>query len=317
MLGYLIGLATVTLIAIMLAASLNIMVGYSRIYSLAHGSIYGIGAYSAALIAIHMTSNLVIVSVTAMFVGMLAGIILATIAARIHFEYFVVASLGFQIVLDGLFSNWQSVTGGPSGLSGIPALSMFGVSLGSPTQVLVVVLVVTLVTLMAIWGLTNSRWGRRIKAVGDDEIGASTLGIRPSSARVLASAASGLFAGWAGAMFAYNMAFINSDSFTSAESVSIMAMVILGGAGTFWGPVIGAVFITVIPALLGYMSLPPAVTGLWEELIFGVLLILMMRFQPSGLIGIIGTLRRKSIHVSGDTTASLVRVSGDQAEEVE
>ncbi len=281
--GYVGELLAVTLIAVILASSLNLMVGYARIYSLAHASMYGIGAYTGALIAIHYTPNVFVVCGSALLAGAIGGTILAGLAIRIRFEYFLVASIGFQIIMQDLFNN-LGVTGGSGGLS-VPALTLFGIQLTSSNESIAVLAIVTAIALGVAWMVRHSPWGRAIIAGGDDEVAASAFGMRTHDGRFSASAIAGALAGVAGAMYAYQMAYINSTTFALNESVVIMAMVIIGGAGTFVGPIIGAVIVTVIPELLGFFVVNPTDSGLLQTLLYGLILVIMMRFQPAGLAG--------------------------------
>lgn len=283
--GYVGELLVVTLIAVILASSLNLMLGYARIYSLAHASMYGIGAYTGALICMHYTSNVVVVCGGAVAAGAVGGLILAGLAIRIRLEYFLVASIGFQIIMQDLFNN-LGLTGGSGGLS-VPTFSLFGIDLTS-NESIVLLVVVTAVALGVAWMVRHSPWGRAIIAGGDDEVAASTFGMRVYDGRFSAAAIAGALAGVAGAMYAVQMGYINSTTFTLNESVVIMAMVIIGGSGSFLGPIIGAVLVTVIPELLGFFVVNPTDNGLLQTLLYGLILVIIMRFQPAGLVGFFG-----------------------------
>jgi ABC-type branched-subunit amino acid transport system ATPase component/ABC-type branched-subunit amino acid transport system permease subunit len=272
-------------IAVILASSLNVMVGYGRMYSLAQAALYGAGAYTAALVALHFTRDAVVVGLCAMAVGGLAGLLLAIVGSRVKLEYFVIASLGVQMVFDGVVSN-VGFTGGDGGLSGIPAVNVFGIAILTPATNAVAtgLLAVGVVAGLAVF--RRSAWGRQLAAVGEEELGAASVGKRIITARVTAAVVAGIFAGLAGALYANYAAFVNPSSFTNTESVTLLAMVIIGGAGTVLGPILGAVLLTIAPALLNFVSLGPATAGLWEEMGFGLIIVVVIRFRPDGMAGL-------------------------------
>ncbi len=271
-------------IAIILAASLNVMVGWGRMYSLAQAALYGVGAYTASLVALHLTSDAFVVGLCAMAVAGLAGLLMAIVGSRVKLEYFVIASLGAQIVFDGVVSN-LGFTGGDGGLSGIPVMNVLGIAISTPAANAVTTGVLAIASVAFLALLRHSAWGRQLAAVGEDELGAASVGKRIVTARVTAAVLSGVFAGLAGALFANYAAFVNPASFTSAESVTLLAMVIIGGAGTVIGPVLGAVLLTIVPALLNFFSVSPSTAGLWEEMTFGVIIVAIIRFRPDGMAG--------------------------------
>lgn len=275
-------------IAVILASSLNVMVGYGRMYSLAQAALYGVGAYTAALVAFHVSSDAIVAGLCAMAVAGLTGLVLAIIGFRVKLEYFVIASLGFQVVFGGVANNAIGLTGGQGGLSGIPVMNVLGIPVATPGANALATGLLAGAVVAGLELFKRSAWGRQLEAVGEDELGAAAVGKRIVAARSTAAVVTGSCAGLAGALYANYAAFVNPASFNDAESVTILAMVIIGGAGTSIGPILGAVLLTVIPALLNLLSLSPATAGLWEQLVFGLMVVVIVRFRPDGLAGPVG-----------------------------
>lgn len=274
-------------ISIILAASLNIALGYAGIFSVAHGAFYGFGAYTASLIAIHFTSEFVVTALVAAIVSGILAILLAVPALRVREEYFIIASMGFQAVAYTVFNNLNSVTGGPAGLTGVPPAKIFGFAITSNWGYLALTMVCVVLVLFILWLLIRSPLGRELKALRDDDIAAQSLGKSPVWGRVVATVLAGAFAGIAGAIFSAYVSFVNPDSFTVDQSVLIQAMVIIGGAGTLLGPVIGAAFLTAVPPIISLVGfIPDQYKGPVQQIIFGAAMIILMRYRPDGLVGI-------------------------------
>jgi len=201
-------------------------------------------------------------------------------------EYFVAASLGLQMLALTVFSEWKSITGGIGGLIGIPPARLFGFDVSDPVLFLGLTLACLAGILIAIRVLVRSSFGRSLKSIRDDETAASALGKNVALLKTLAVMVSSSFAAVAGSLFAFYLSFINVESFVLEVSVQIIAMVIIGGTGTLLGPVIGAAIVLLLPALLTYLPyLPPTEIGSIQQMIYGLAMVLLMIFRPSGLWG--------------------------------
>lgn len=292
MAAYVANLAVLLGIAIILASSLNLMVGLAGIFSISHAVFYGVGAYTAARIAMSYTSAFVPVAVAAMVAGGAISFFLAVPVLRVRKEYFVVASIGFQIVASTVFVSWRSVTGGMGGLSGIPPANLFGLRLTSAVDYLPLTAVCAALVVGVIAVFAHSPFGRALRAFRDDETAAVALGKNPIALRVFATTISGALAALAGAIYAFYISFVNPESFTLDYSVLLLAMVIIGGAGSIMGPVVGALFITLFPALLTFLRLPTGVIGPVQQLIYGCAIVVVMVFWPDGVSGLWSHARR-------------------------
>jgi branched-chain amino acid transport system permease protein len=286
MTNYIISLATLIGINAILAVTLNFILGYAGIFSLAHAIFFGIGAYTAAVLAMKFGADFMVATAAGMVLSGVISLALALPALRVRGEYFVAASLGLQMLAVTVFSEWKPVTGGIGGLIGIPPARLFGFDVSDPVLFLVLTLACLGLILIVIRALVRSSFGRSLKAIRDDETAASALGKDVAVLKTLAVLVSSSFAAVAGSLYTFYLSFINVESFVLEVSVQIIAMVIIGGTATLLGPVIGAVIVLLLPALLTYIPyLPPTEIGSIQQMIYGLAMVLLMIFRPSGLWG--------------------------------
>lgn len=287
MLAYVANLATLICINAILAVTLNFIMGYAGIFSLAHAVFFGVGAYVAANIALQWTDSLLLQFAAAMIVAGMISAALALPALRVRGDYFVAASLGFQVLAATVFSEWKSVTGGMGGLVGIPSASIAGHAFSEPTEFLGLA-VVTLALVAALSRIiVRSSFGRSLKAIRDSESAALAFGKNVALIKTLSVFYSSAICAIAGVLYADYLSFINVESFTIDASTLFMAMVIVGGIGTVWGPIVGAILLTLLPAALTYLPfLPQTEIGSVQQMIYGLAMVLLMIFKPDGLMGI-------------------------------
>jgi branched-chain amino acid transport system permease protein len=284
MLAYLLNLAILLGIAVILAWSLNVLIGYAGIFSVMHAVFYGVGAYVAAQFALHVSADFILSTLAAMAVTGALAFLISLPVLRVREEYFVVAAIGFQMVASTVFITWEGATGGMGGLTGIPPAKVFGFELISPAAYLVLTLVCALICVLALLAVVRSPFGRALKALRDDETAAIALGKHPVKLRLIATTIGGAMAAIGGSLYAFYVSFVNPESFTLDYSVLLMAMVIIGGAGSLLGPVLGALFITVFPALLNFLQVPSSVLGPVQQIVYGMMIVLLMLFMPEGLV---------------------------------
>ncbi len=286
MVAYIANIVALLGIAIILASSLGLMVGYGGIFSVAHAVFYGVGAYAAANVALSYSDSFLLATLAAMLVSGAVAFLLAVPVLRVRGEYFVVASIGFQIVASTIFVNWRSVTGGMGGLAGIPAPHLLGWHVTSPVDFALLSLLGVAFVLVVVIALVRSPFGRTLQAFRDDEIAAIALGKDPVVLRVVVTTISGALAGIAGSIYAFHISFVNPESFTLDYSVLLLAMVVIGGASSISGPIIGAIFITAFPALLTFLNIPNQYVGPMEQVIYGGAIVILMLFWPDGIVSI-------------------------------
>lgn len=284
---YLLNIGTFIAIYAILASTLNVMIGYTGVFTMAHAAFFGVGAYVAAFVAINFTASLPLVLLVSMLVAAVLSLIIALPALRVRNEYFVVVSLAIQILCVTVFSEWKGFTGGLGGIVNIPMPTLFFGTITTHGQFLALA-VVCLVAVMAIIGLAvKGSFGRSLMAVRDDEAAALALGKNVALIKTLSVAlASGLTA-VGGVVYAFFLSFINVQSFTLDVSVLLIAMVIVGGTGTLFGPIVGAALLMILPNALSYIPyLPSTEIGSVQQALYGLAMVLMMIFRPGGVAGV-------------------------------
>ena len=286
MIAYLQNIAVLFCINAILALTLNFIMGYAGIYSLAHTIFFGIGAYTAAYLALHVTDSLLVCMLAAASLSAVISMALALPALRVRGEYFVAASLGLQVIGVTIFAEWKSVTGGLGGMIGIPRPNLFGYVFNDDSAFLGLCVVTLLAVLGIIALLVRGSFGRSLMAIRDSESAAQAYGKHVNAVKTLSVAASSGLAAIAGVLYAFYMSFINVEGFTLEISILLMAMVIIGGTGTLFGPVAGAALLMTLPAALTYLPfLPPSELGAIQQIVYGVVMVLLMMFRPGGLVG--------------------------------
>ena len=272
-------------IYVILSVSLNLIVGYSGLLSIAHAAFYGVGAYVAALMALKFHSPFLANIVCAVILSGLLGALLGIPSLRIRDDYFAIATFAFQVITFSVMNNWVSFTGGPMGLPGIPQPAIFGWKITTHYDFLVVVFLLCVITLWISHKIVTSPFGRVLKAVREDEIFAQAMGKNVASYKVLIFVIGAGMASVAGVMYAYYISFIDPTSFTIMESIFIISIVIIGGAGNIWGSVLGAAVLVILPEALRFLGMPSSIAANMRQIIYGALLVIFMLFRPQGFIG--------------------------------
>src|SRR5262245_41119390 len=285
--AYSINLAVLISINAILAVTLNFILGYAGIFSIAHALFFGVGAYTAAFVALKLGADFLSATAAAMALAGFISLALALPALRVRGEYFVAASLGLQMLAITVFTEWKSVTGGIGGLTNIPPARILGFDVAQAEHFLALSLVCLTLILLIIRALVRSSFGRSLKAIRDDETAAwpygKNVGIIKTAAVVLSSALCAV----GGSLYAFYLSFINVESFTLDTSVQLMAMVIIGGTATLLGPVVGTVLIVLLPAGLSYLpNLPPTEIGSIQQIVYGLAMVVLMIYRPGGLWGV-------------------------------
>lgn len=269
---------------IILALSLNLIVGYTGQLSLGHAAFYGIGAYASALLAMELKFSFI---PTLLFAGISAafiGFVLGVPSLRLRGPYFAIATLGFGEITRYVFLNWVDFTGGPMGLRGIPhpiirIPGLLTLEISSKSQYYYLVLILIILTIYVSYRIANSGFGRSLIAIREDETLAGCIGIYTSKYKILAFALGTFFAGIAGCYYAHYICFISPDTFTLNESITILVLLLVGGKGTIGGPVLGAIIFTILSELLRPLKE-------FRLVIYSGILILSIMFMKEGLLGI-------------------------------
>jgi branched-chain amino acid transport system permease protein len=268
-----------------LALSLEIVAGQAGLLSVGQGALLGIGAYTAALMALHATPSYTVCATGSMVATAVIALAIGLATRRMRGDIFAVATFGLQVVVSSVFVNWQTVTRGPLGIPGIPEPTLLARSIQRRSSFAILTGAVLIVALSVVVVLARSPWGRVLRAVREDERIAEVFGKRAARAKIEAFAVSGVLAGLAGCAFSFYFTYIEPSSFGVMESLLVLSMVVVGGAGNPWGAILGAVALVSLPELLRFLGLPAAVAANLRQIAYGVLLISIVIVRPRGLVG--------------------------------
>lgn len=276
------------------ALSLNLVVGYCGLLTLAHASYFAIGAYSYALLALHGWGFFPALA-AAIVIGAVLSLIVSLPAWRFRGDNFVLMSLAAQTLIFSLLYNWyhpqaepgtlRNLTNGPFGLAGIPRPVIFGIQLDTIGFMAVLAVVVAAICAYIIWRFQSSPWGRMLQCMRDDELALRGLGKNVRRAKLEAFAISCGMVAVAGVLYASYVSFVDASSASLDESILMVCMLLVGGMANFKGPLVGAAVLLAMPEILRFVNLPDAVAANVRLLAYGLLLVIIVHFRPQGLAG--------------------------------
>lgn len=273
-------------IYIILGFSINLITGYTGLLSLGHGALYGLSAYFTVLGLMVLKISFIPAVILAVVLNMMISLLVSLPAIRLKHDYFVLAVIGFQMVAYTVLYNWTSVTRGPYGIPGIPRPEIFGLWKISETWEYVILSYIMLALIFIYFAkLDHSSFGRVLKGIRDDELVVSTMGRNVNLMKIYAFAISAGIAAFAGALFATSTTYIDPTSFTLDESIFIIMIIFIGGSGNLKGVFWGALFVELVPEILRFLEMPDAVAANMRQIIFGLVLIVLMRLKPTGFAG--------------------------------
>jgi branched-chain amino acid transport system permease protein len=271
-------------IFVILTVSLNLILGYGGMASMAHAAFFCIGGYVSAIVTMSLGYNFLIGVVIAVVATAALGGALAAPFIRVQEEYLILFTIAFQMVVFHLMLSLYNITGGDSGIFGVPSPELFGFTVETPVHFLPFMAVFVVIVYYVVLKVTKSPFGRVLKGIREDERAVSSLGKNVIKFKVIVFMVGTGIAAGAGAIFAHYTQFISPSIGSLDESILIIAMVVLGGTANLWGSAVGAFLLIIIPEILTFL---PGASDLIVPLrgfIYGVLLILFMRFRPGGLI---------------------------------
>lgn len=282
---YILHLAIIISIHSILAISLNYIAGYTGILSLSHATFYGVGAYTTAILTTQYgLSFLPTVSIGIVVTGLVAWLASFPIL-KMKEDSLVLVSFGFAIIAYNVMLNWSSLTKGPLGIKGIQAPNIFGLSFFHKPLFLALVVVMAVITYLFFRHITRTPYGTIIKGVRENTTVASVDGHNYRRYQRSVFVFGALFASVAGSLMATYLMFIEPKLFDLMPSVLILIMVILGGMGSLKGSVLGAIILILVPELLRFIGLPHQYLAESQQMIYGLVLVLIMFLRPQGLLG--------------------------------
>jgi branched-chain amino acid transport system permease protein len=255
---------------------LSLLMGYAGQISLGHAGFFGLGAYSSGILTTQYSIHPLAAFLAGIFLSAIIAFLVGKPTLRLKGHYMAVATLGFGEILFIVFNELSPLTGGPSGLSGIPILTFMGYSLEGARYLYLVWGFVILLLLFSL-NVINSRVGRALRAVHGSEIAANAMGVDASRYKVQVFVLSAVYASIAGSLYAHFVTFISPSSFSLMFSILLLMMVVVGGAETIWGALLGAMVLTLLPEYL---------RGLedFEVLAYGGILMVVLLFMPQGIL---------------------------------
>ena len=260
----------------LLALGLNMLMGYAGQISLGHAAFYGIGAYMTAILTVHYHLS----PWLALPVSIAAAVIVAYIVGlpmlKLSGYYLGMGTLGFGMIINIIFREWSSVTGGASGFVGIPALEIGSVSFTSRRNYLYLVWGCVLLSIVICRRIIDSRVGRALRSIHDDEKAAAAVGVNTQTIKLQVFILSAGFSALAGFLYAHLVYFISPETFNFISSIRMVTMVVIGGMASIWGSLLGASLLTLLPEWLHAFSE-------FEMVVYGLILMIIMIFLPKGL----------------------------------
>jgi branched-chain amino acid transport system permease protein len=271
---------TTALMYVVLGLGLNIVVGQAGLLNLGYVAFYAAGAYTYALLYYHFGVGFWLALPLGAFAATILGILLALPVLRLQGDYLAIVTLGFGEITRLVLENWNEFSFGPSGISGIPRPGLFGIEMDmhdATVYLYFLMILLCIITIFVVNRLQDSRIGRALLALREDEIACQAMGINKTMVKLTAFALGSTWAGLVGVIFAAKTTFVNPASFTFLESAMILSIVVLGGTGSIIGIIIGALLLILLPEYLRAFSD-------YRMLLFGIIMVIMMIFRPQGIV---------------------------------
>ncbi|HCX89846.1 MAG: branched-chain amino acid ABC transporter permease [Deltaproteobacteria bacterium CG_4_9_14_3_um_filter_44_9] len=261
-----------------IAIGLSLLMGYAGQISIGHAAFFGLGAYTSAV----LTAKLGFHPWGAFFMGILLSSCVALIigipSLKLKGHYLAMATLGFGEITYIVFNELTDITGGPSGIGGIPKISLAGYTMNTDIKYYFFVWAFLLLILTLSLNLIHSRIGRALRSIHDSEVAANAMGINTSKLKIQVFMISAVFGSVAGSLYTHYVTFVSPSSFGLFFSILLVMMVVIGGMHSVWGALIGATLLTILPEFLRALKD-------FEIFVYGAVLLLIMIFLPRGLIG--------------------------------
>jgi len=287
---YVFVMATLALTAIV-GIGLNILLGLAGQVSFGHVGFYAIGAYGVAILTTAAKMNFWLALPLAVALSALVGGLLALPALRVRGPYLAMVTIAFGFLVENGAAEWRGLTGGQNGIMGVPRPEAFGAAFGE-RGVALLAIALCAILVFGFWRLARSSWGSAMRAVKDSEVAAESVGLNPVAIKALAFALSAACAGLAGALFAPLSGFVTPSTFAFLQSILFVLVVIVGGAGTVSGPLVGAAIVVLLPELLAGLAE-------YRLLFFGALMLVVLWLAPEGIVGEVQKwIRRRAKRVS-------------------
>ena len=282
---YLTHLAILFTIYAILALSLNLLVGYTGLVSVAHAAFFGIGSYATAILCKNYGMGFFLSLLVGVITSMLLATLVGLVLSKFRGDFYVLGAVGFNIIVYSVMLNWQDLTNGPLGIPGIPRPTIFGLSFQDNFSFLILALVLLAIIYWICKKVVQSSFGRALKAIREDEQALSVFGYKTINYKLAVFVIGAGLAAVAGSLFASYISYIDPSTFTTNESIFILAIIILGGLASLRGSLLGALFLILLPEALRFVGFPNDIAGQMRQVVYGLLLVILMLYRPEGFIG--------------------------------
>lgn len=276
--GSLIGSLVITGIIYISVLGLDVLMGFGGQVSLGHAAFMALGGYIAGILTVSYGWPPLAAIGAAALCSLLCAIVLALSTLKLRGVYLALATLSFGLLVDSVANGMMSVTGGPSGLVGIPDLSIFGYAFSTDVSMYYLVLGLIVGILAALFGATRGAFGRTLMAIRADQVAAAALGINVARSKLIAFSLSAVLASLSGSLYAFYFHFLSPDMVSTARSFELVAMLVIGGEGTLLGSIFGVALLTLLPTMVQELAT-------YKTMFTGLLLVLSFRFLPQGMLG--------------------------------
>jgi branched-chain amino acid transport system permease protein len=283
--NYLVTLLTLISIYAIITASMDLVLGYTGMYSFAQAALYGVAAYTAAVVAMKFGQGFLVSLLAALTVTALVAFVTVAITIRLTGDYFVLGTFCAANVISSVIDNWIDVTNGANGLYGIPQAEIFGVNVGPGLPFLGLSLCVATLTLFLKWRLVSAPLGLVLQAIRDDHVAASVLGYDVRRTRIVIFVIGGIGTAFAGSLLSFYLRFLDPTSFTFGFTMFVWAALFVGGSVSNVGAVVGPAILVLFPEALRFIGLSGTYVAASQEALYGLLLLVLMIFRPRGLCG--------------------------------
>lgn len=275
-------MSSLTIAAIQFIAliGLDLLMGYTGQVSLGHAGFMAIGGYTAGYLAINYNVPPLLGILAGMGLSLLCALVLAMVTLRLRGLYLALATLAFSLLVDSCAVGFIDITGGPSGMVGVPSFSVGSFAFDTPASMYYLVLGINVVVLLLLFGGIRSRFGRAISAIRTDQMAAGALGVNVVRYKLIVFAISALLASLSGSLYAFSFNFLSPDMVGASKSFDLVSMMVIGGEGTLIGPLFGSILLTLLPTLVGPLAY-------YKTLFSGALLVLCFLYLPQGIYGTI------------------------------
>jgi branched-chain amino acid transport system permease protein len=270
---------------VMLALSANLLSGYTGLLSFANAAFYGLGAYVTTLSMKTLGFNYFLSLLIAIAFNVIVSFVITYFAVRLKDLYFTLATLAFQVIVFSLLYNWEKVTGGSYGISEIPAVNLFGYQLNRTVDYSILGGMFALMVVSFFLFFQRTPFVRLLECIRDQELGAVSLGKNISYYKLICNSLAAAFTAIAGSLLAAYTGFIDPTSFTLAESILIVNMILIGGTGNVIGPIFGACFYVFLPEITRLVPISSSQGANLQMIVYSLILICVVRFRPNGFFG--------------------------------